>query len=201
MSNTLKTRLELAAKGFYLQKRAEKVTDDWLAPRPESSLEHVGKKGFTREQLVVIAETVLVADYIVASERAMHSGSLPSKDGWTPGDEMWNLIRAMYLEPGYIFGFFQHVRESMARELGFTRNPETGIMERQPDKTTGKTKATSGVIRAAIEVPVVARYILADCKRRGIAPTLIEARGIFAAAASAQAEATRKSQAEITGGS
>lgn len=198
MPRTIKPQLERAAAGHYLKKEAEAVTKDWLDQRPESSPEHISKKRFSPGELVKLAEIAMTVDLTLAIETARNGGVIGHPRKWREDHPLHLISRSLHRDFGYIVGFLEHVRRSMAAGYGFTYNPERGIFEQRVDKSTGKAKATADVLRTVMRDPRIAHAILLDCERRGVEPGMkdvvatIEGGGQFLATPSAAAEATRK---------
>lgn len=177
-----------------LIQRAEEVTDAWLAPR-RGTPEDIGRKPFTREQLVGLAVFAVQADDIRIGEIMAHGGTLPGPDTWSPGPHYWNLMRAMYLEFGYVVGFLAFVREEWAKNRG--RTIKRNVRALWPDKRTKRPKATAKVVRELLTSPAFCDWLRDHGERRGVslgmkdAAALVERLG-YSVDAVALKEATRK---------
>jgi hypothetical protein len=163
---------------------AEEVVALWEADRGEGSSEHVSKKGFTREELVYLADLSAHADDIRIRELVAHGGKLPGRATWSPGPEMELIVQALYREFGYIVGFLAFARECATPGFGFAGR---GAKSFRPDASDGtRATMTPRVVDRFMRNPFFVAHVRDDAARRGVAPgwkdvvSLIEKLGVFA---------------------
>jgi hypothetical protein len=194
MPKPITAELEPEALATVLRKWAERVTDSWIRKRPPNSPEHHERKGFTRNELVELAETTWGGDDVV---RRVLKEAQGAKDRVcvVPALGMERVVCALLKEFGFALGFMHHVRLQMAKDDGFYLNKASGIRERLD--VDRKIMVTARMFRKLKRTPNVVAAFTDWHTRKNIAPSnpafsnFLEASGRYKVLPSAPKESTR----------